>query len=101
LNPVQPGDILSLLSQAQLELTLTRLSPNTLFGEAMVALLNPAVRSLGLVLPIQLQGAVMGAPLLLDQSLLLVWPNLTGLIAGTILLFALGYILFQRQEIRA
>ncbi len=101
LHPVQPDDLLGVLGQAQLELTLTRLSPNTLFGEAMMALLNPAVRSLGLVLPFQLQGAVLGAPLPLGQSLLLVWPNLTGLIAATILLFALGYVLFQRQEIRA
>lgn len=101
LHPVQPGDLLGELGQAQLELNLTRLSPNTLFGEAMVALLNPAVRSLGLVLPFQLQGAVLGAPLPLGQSLLLVWPNLTGLVAATILLFALGYVLFQRQEIRA
>jgi ABC-2 type transport system permease protein len=31
----------------------------------------------------------------------LIWPQLTGLIAATILLFALGYVLFQRQEIRA
>ena len=54
-----------------------------------------------MVLPTQLQGAVLGAPLPLGQSLLLVWPNLTGLIAATILLFAVGYILFQRQEIRA
>jgi ABC-2 type transport system permease protein len=29
------------------------------------------------------------------------WPQLTGLIAATILLFALAYVLFQRQEIRA
>jgi len=26
---------------------------------------------------------------------------MVGLIAGTLLLFALGYVLFQRQEIRA
>jgi ABC-2 type transport system permease protein len=31
----------------------------------------------------------------------LTWPHLTGLIAATIALFAIGYILFQRQEIRA
>lgn len=99
--PAQLGDPASILGQVQLELALTRLSPNTLYAEAMLALLNPAVRSLGLVLPIQLQGAVMGAPLPLSQSLLLIWPNLTGLIAATILLFALGYVLFQRQEIRA
>jgi ABC-2 type transport system permease protein len=54
-----------------------------------------------LVLPIQYHGAVLGSPLPVGQSLLLVWPQLTGLIAVTILLFALGYVLFQRREIRA
>jgi ABC-2 type transport system permease protein len=100
LHPVQVGSLEEILAQARLELTLTRLSPNTLYAEAMLAMLNPAVRSLGLVLPIQLEGAVLGAPLPLNQSLLLIWPHLTGLIAVTILLFALGYVLFQRQEIR-
>jgi ABC-2 type transport system permease protein len=101
LQPVQPGDLAGLVAQRELELFLTRLSPNTLYAEAMVGMLNPAVRSLGFILPFQLQGAVLGAPLPLSQSLLLIWPNLTGLIAATILLFALGYVLFQRQEIRA
>jgi len=67
----------------------------------MLAVLKPTVRSLGLVLPIQLQGAVLGTPLPLRQSLLLIWPHMTGLVAATILLFALGYVLFQRREIRA
>lgn len=89
------------LRQAQLELMLTRLSPNTLYTESAIALLQPAIRSFGFVLPIQLQGAILGAPLPLRQSLLLIWPHLTGLVAGTILLFAAGYVLFQRQEIRA
>lgn len=89
-----------LLAQTQLELTLARLSPNALYAEATLALLHPTVRAFGLVLPSQLQGAILGAPLPLRQSLLLIWPHLTGLIAATILLFALGYVLFQRQEIR-
>lgn len=101
LRPLQPGFLQSALAQAQLELALTRLSPNTLYAEATVALLNPVVRSLGLVLPIQLQGAILGAPLPLRQSLLLIWPHLTGLIAATILLFVAGYVVFQRREIRA
>ena len=37
----------------------------------------------------------------LGQSIMLAWPHLTGLIAVSILLFALGYVLFQRQEVRA
>lgn len=101
LRPVQAGLLQQALAQAQWELALTRLSPNTLFAEIVLATLNPTVRSLGLVLPFHLQGAVLGAPLPLYQSLLLTWPHVTGLIAATILLFALGYVLFQRQEIRA
>jgi ABC-2 type transport system permease protein len=43
----------------------------------------------------------MGAPLPLSQSLIIVWPQTVGLIAGTIVLFAAGYVVFQRQEVRA
>lgn len=100
-EPIRLGLPQEVLAQAKLEIFLSRLSPNTLFAQAMLALLNPTVRSLGLVLPFQLQGAVLGTPLPLGQSLLLIWPHLTGLIAATILLFAVGYVLFQRQEIRA
>jgi ABC-2 type transport system permease protein len=101
LSPVQLGLPQELLAQAQVQLILSRLSPNTLYAESMIAILRPEIRSLGIVLPVQLEGAVMGTPLPLNQSLLLVWPQLTGLIGITILLFALGYVLFQRQEIRA
>lgn len=101
LRPIQIGAAQELLAQAQFELLLTRLSPNTLYAEAMLALLNPATRALGFVLPIQLQGAVLGTPLPLRQSLLLIWPHLTGLVATTIVIFALGYVVFQRREIRA
>lgn len=101
LQPIQWGLPQEILAQAQLESFLTRLSPNTLYVEGVVAVLNPTIRSLGLVLPMQLQGAILGTPLPLNQSLLLIWPHITGLVAATLLLFALGYIVFQRREIRA
>ncbi len=101
LQPVPPGDLQALVNQIQLELMLTRLSPNTLFSEVALAMLNPAVRALGLILPIQLHNAIPGTPLPAAQSILLTWPHATGLIAATIVLFAIGYILFQRQEVRA
>ncbi len=101
LRPVQIGFPQEILAQMNMELTLSRFSPNTLYAETMVAMLQPEVRSLGIILPSQLEGAILGAPLPLAESILLVWPQLTGLIAGAILLFALGYVLFQRQEIRA
>lgn len=101
-QPLQAQDTLgAALAQARLEDALARLSPNTLFSESTLVLLNPATRTLGPVLFSQLQGALVGAPLPLGQSLLLIWPQLTGLIAATILLFTLAYVLFQRQEIRA
>jgi len=89
------------LDAANTELAIARVAPNVLYGEATLALLNPATRSLGPVFFSQLQKAIMGAPLPFDQSLLIVWPQVTGLIAPVILLFALTYVLFQRQEIRA
>ncbi len=91
------------LSQAQLQLSLGRFSPNTLFGEILAVLLNPTIRSLSLGYLVfgPPSGAVANAPLPVGQSLLVVWPEITGLIAATILLFALAYVLFQRQEIRA
>jgi ABC-2 type transport system permease protein len=101
ISPVRLGLTQELVAQAQAQLILSRLSPNTLYAESMIAILSPQIRSLGIVLPVQLEGAVMGTPLPLNQSLLLVWPQLTALIGITILLFALGYVLFQRQEIRA
>jgi ABC-2 type transport system permease protein len=80
---------------------LARISPSTLFGETMLALLNPTTRTLGPIYLSQLQGAVLGAPLTFGASVLIAWPQIVGLIAGTIVLFVIGYIIFQRQEVRA
>ncbi len=101
LYPIRSGSLEEQIGQIQLEMTLTRISPNTLYTEVILAMLNPAVRSLGLILPIQLHGAILGAPLPLGQSATLIWPQMTGLCAAVVLLFAVGYVLFQRQEIRA
>jgi len=101
LSPVRFGYTEELLAQAEMSLGLARLSPNTLYSEIVMAMLNPGIRSMGIVLPQQLSGAVMGSPLPLTQSLVLIWPHLTGLIATVILLFAAAYVLFQRQEVRA
>jgi ABC-2 type transport system permease protein len=80
---------------------LARLSPATLFGESVLALLHPTTRTLGPVYISQLEGAVMGSPLPLWDSTMVAWPQIVGLIAATILFFVGGYIAFQRQEIRA
>lgn len=88
------------LVQAQWRLALARLSPNTLYAEMLAAFLNPNVRFLSPVLITQLEGAIR-SPLPLTQSLMLVWPQLTGLISAVLILFAVSYVYFQRQEVRA
>ena len=80
---------------------LQRFSPNDLFGEAMLAVLSPTTRTLGPVFLDQIRGAVMGAPLPFGQSVMIAWPQTVGLIACTTVLFVAGYVLFQRQEVRA
>lgn len=80
---------------------LARLSPSQLFSEATTTLLMPNVRTLSsFLMPEQLIGALPSA-LPLGQSLLLVWPQITGLAAATLICFAISYILFMRQEIRS
>jgi ABC-2 type transport system permease protein len=88
LNP--SGDVLALLDTQQ-----------------VAVVLDPAVRStqqsmfaaMGLML-IE-RGAIPDAPIPLLQSLLIVWAQIVGLVAGTIMLFVIGYVVFQRQEVRA
>jgi ABC-2 type transport system permease protein len=83
------------------QFALARISPGTLYSEAITAMLNPSVNSLGPLFLDQIQGMVRGAPLPFGQSVLLVWPQTVALIAVTILLYVIGYVIFQRQEVRA
>jgi len=77
-----------------------RFNPGQLFDDATTTLLMPSVRSLGPLSMEQMSGAI-PSPLPLGQSLMLVWPQVTSLIAGTIVFFAIAYTLFIRREIRS
>ncbi|MDR0995340.1 MAG: ABC transporter permease [Tannerella sp.] len=79
---------------------LLQFAPGELFSEATSTLLEPSVRSIGPLTMEQVSGAI-PSPLPLGQSLLVVWPQLTGLIAATVLIFALGYASFMRKEVRS
>lgn len=100
-SPLDPFDPRTALAAFETQQAIDRLSPNTLFAETALALLNPQTRTLGPLMMSQLVGMVRGAPLPLGQSLLLIWPQITGLIAGLVVLFTLAYVTFQRQEVRA
>jgi ABC-2 type transport system permease protein len=80
-------------------LNILRLAPSQLYADATTTLLMPSVRSLGPVTMEQMAGAI-PSPLSIRDSLLIVWPQLTGLIAATLLCFAFSYYLFMRREIR-
>jgi ABC-2 type transport system permease protein len=80
---------------------LRRISPSYLFAEAATTLLSPDSRAIGAVYIDQLQGAIMGSPLPLSESLAIVWPQAVALIGGVFVLFVGGYVAFQRQEVRA
>lgn len=99
--PVDPLNPMTVLSQFEWRQAIARVSPQTLYGEVTVLLLDPAARSVGPLFMHQLEGAVVGAPLPTLQSLLIVWPQISGLVAAMLVLFTLAYVAFQRQEVRA
>lgn len=76
-----------------------RFNPYYLFTESTTILLSPTTRTVGVITVEQAIGAI-ASPLPLSQSLLLIWPQLTGLLAATLICFAIAYIIFIRQEIR-
>jgi ABC-2 type transport system permease protein len=88
----------------QLHSFVLRLLPTTLYSEASSVLLNPSLTATNTPATLgQLTQAQQQIPTLLslDQSLLLVWPHVVALVALSVLCFAIGYIQFMRQEVRA
>ncbi len=91
------------IANAELQLNLARLSPGRLYTEASAYILDPSVQTLDIAPLIAQQNNARAYPsiLPLDQSLTLAWPQLTALLAFTVVCFGLGYISFMRQEVRA
>jgi len=85
---------------AEAELALARISPLTLFEETSTVLLDPSQRAVGLVTFGQIDRALV-SELSVTQSLLVIWPQFVALLASTSVLFALAFVSFMRQEVRA
>ena len=101
ISPVPPDARADeVIRNAELELTVSRISPTVLYEEATTVLLRPQARTVGFLFPQQLDRAI-PSELSLTQSILLAWPQLVGLVALTLVLFALAYVAFMRQEVRA
>lgn len=104
LFPQQGSDINEVLAAGTAQQVFLRVSPATLYQDIVRALMNPAetsilgVGNLGQAISAQEQ---LPSLLTLDQSILLVWPQIVILTALTTAMFALAYVLFLRQEVRA
>ena len=91
----------SIAQSAEGQLTLMRISPMHLFSEATTVLLVPAYRLGFMTMTLSQLAYVIPNPLSLGQSMLLIWPHLASLICLSVICFAISYVLFMRQEIRA
>ena len=100
ISPSEMASTYQIISYQRFMLNLLRFAPGMLFNEATTTLLMPSVRSLGPLTMEQVHGAI-PSPLPLGQSLMVVWPQLTGLLAITVICFALSYASFMRKEIRS
>ncbi len=79
---------------------ISRLSPSTLFANAVRIIIDPGREILERASRGQAEG-ILPTPLDLGQSLLQIWPHLTTLIAMVAICFGIAYIKFMRDEIRA
>jgi ABC-2 type transport system permease protein len=84
---------------SELVLNFLRLAPSQLYTDATTTLLMPSIRSLGPITMEQMSGAI-PSPLPFLESLMIVWPQVIGLAAATIVCFALCYYIFMRREIK-
>ena len=98
------GTVQEQIQSIQLQETINRILPDTLYREASLVLLNPQVSSVSSPATIAgYQQAQQRIPslLALDQSFILVWPQVVALVALTVACFAIAYVRFMRQEVRA
>jgi ABC-2 type transport system permease protein len=80
------------------------LLPSTLYREVSVVLLNPSINQISAPTSVgQVQQAQQQIQSLftLDQSFLLVWPQVVALVFLAVVCFAAAYVAFMRQEVRA
>lgn len=99
-TPLQYASSRAIYFNEKLKFSLAQIMPNELFSEITSSLLLPSVRSIGPLTIEQIQGTI-PEPLPLGQSLMIVWSQLIGLIALTLLCFLISYRSFMRREIRS
>ena len=101
--PVGSGTADEVIANETTKRNIALISPSRLFTEATQATLDPSIQTLDVSTYLELNQNQSALPsvLSLEQSLLLVWPQFVGLIALTSGAFAVAYVSFMRQEVRA
>jgi ABC-2 type transport system permease protein len=89
-----------ILQYNEILLNFLRLAPSQLYTDATNTLLMPSIRSLSPITMEQMAGAI-PTPLPFLESLMIVWPQVSGLVASSVACFALSYYLFMCREIRS
>lgn len=101
LAPVSAQPTLSeLQANADLQRWLGAVVPGSVYQDITSVLLTPEVRSVGFSLA-AFEPRALPSSLGFTTSLSIVWPQTVGLLAGMIALFAIAYIRFMREEVRA
>lgn len=93
-----------LVKNARIKERISLFSPVVLYSDASTIIINPmrkTTQSLILMGPMeQLSASRFQNPLPFTQSLIVVYPHVTALIAITLVCFAISYVVFMLQEIR-
>jgi ABC-2 type transport system permease protein len=108
-TPAANATVEQQLGSVQAQEWVARILPGTLYQEITTVILHPnlsqisAPATVGQLVQSQYQIPPQFNPGLfgLDQSLLLVWPQIVVLVALTVVCFAAAYVVFMRQEVRA
>jgi len=90
------------ISNNALWINIQRISPQFLFLEATLILINPTLQHI-LLRPVTSAALdkMLFNPLSMSQSFVQVWPQLLTIIALAFICFALSYVIFMKQEIRS
>jgi len=90
---------IALIVPQDVSMSVLQFSPSWLCALASTVLIQPQLGA-GIVLEM-IGSTIKPSPLSLGQSLLMVWPHLVILVSLTAVCFAVSYVVFMRQEIRA
>lgn len=103
ISPTGENSLQELIANESTKRNLSFISPSQLFTESTRAMLDPSLQTFDVTAYLQLstEDRALPSALSLPQSALIVWPQLVGLIALTSGAFAVAYVSFMRQEVRA